>query len=239
MKWRPTVRVRFMLLYAAFFLATGILLIATTHLLYRERLLDQPDRGRQALVDAFGERLPSGRRLEEFLSRDGRTLARFVDDFQRDVLDDALRDQLVQSLIALVCATGGALALGWVAAGRALRPLQQITETARASSESDLRHRVGMTGPDDELKDLADTLDELLEALDESFASQRSFAANVAHELRTPLAVLRAEADIRLASPDLAEDERGFARRVLSKPPNAANARCRACWPSPAAKAGC
>ena len=105
--------------------------------------------------------------------------------------------------------------LGWLVAGRVLRPVQRITETARASSETDLHHRVGLEGPDDELKELADTLDSLLEALERAFSSQRAFSANVSHELRTPLAILRAEAEIKLADPEATQAERDFAQRIL------------------------
>ena len=86
---------------------------------------------------------------------------------------------------------------------------------ARASSETDLHHRVALDGPNDELKELADTLDSLLEALEKAFTSQRAFSANVSHELRTPLAILRAEAEIKLNDPNATEAERDFARRIL------------------------
>ena len=133
------------------------------------------------------------------------------------MLDEALRDLLIQSGIALACTTAGALLLGWFVAGRALRPVRRITETARVSSETNRSHRMGMglEGPQDELQELADTLDGLLEALERALASQRGFAVIVSHELRTPLAILRAEADARLACAELGGDERLFNRRVL------------------------
>ncbi len=222
---RPTVRVRLTLLYGALFLLAGVALVVLTHLLYRDALTAGPIEGRDGfraeveLRSAFGERLPSGRSLRELLSRDGRTIFRYVADVRAEAFDEAvegaLREQLIQSALALGATSVVALLLGWVAAGRVLRPVRQITETARASSGSDLRHRVGLRGPDDELKELADTLDSLLEALESAFSSQRAFSQNVSHELRTPLAILRAEAEIRLAAPGAGEEERRFARRVL------------------------
>ena len=222
---RPTVRIRLTLLYGSLFLLAGIVLIAATHFLYREALdKDEFDEKRAFYAEeqvkaAFGDRLPSGRRLREFTTRDGRTIFKFVEDVNDkaidDAVDDALREQLAQSGVALGFTTVGALLLGWLVAGRVLRPVQRITETARASSETDLHHRVGLEGPDDELKELADTLDSLLEALERAFSSQRAFSANVSHELRTPLAILRAEAEIKLADPDATQAERDFAKRIL------------------------
>ena len=222
---RPTVRIRLTLLYGSLFLLAGIVLIAVTHFLYREALdKDEFDEKRAFYAEeqvkaAFGDRLPSGKRLREFTTRDGRTIFKFVEDVNDkaidDAVDDALREQLAQSGVALGFTTVGALLLGWLVAGRVLRPVQRITETARASSETDLHHRVGLEGPDDELKELADTLDSLLEALERAFSSQRAFSANVSHELRTPLAILRAEAEIKLADPDATQSEHDFARRIL------------------------
>lgn len=222
---RPTVRIRLTLLYGSLFLLAGIVLLVATHVLYREALdKDEFEEKRAFYAEeqvkaAFGDRLPSGKRLREFTTRDGRTIFKFVEDVNDkaidDAVDDALREQLAQSGVALGFTTIGALLLGWLVAGRVLRPVQRITETARASSETDLHHRVGLEGPDDELKELADTLDSLLEALERAFSSQRAFSANVSHELRTPLAILRAEAEIKLADPDATQSEHDFARRIL------------------------
>ena len=220
MRLRPTVRVRLTLLYSALFLVAGVILITITYFLYRERLDADSLHGQEELRAAFGAKRAElyekrGELFVAFRTRDGRTVFAFVDDFRDDVLDSALDEHLIQSGIALALTTVAALLLGWIVAGRMLRPIQRITETARASSETDLHHRVGLEGPHDELKELADTLDSLLDALEKAFTSQRAFAANVSHELRTPLAILRAEADIRLADTSANEAERAFARRVL------------------------
>jgi signal transduction histidine kinase len=105
------------------------------------------------------------------------------------------------SAIALGVMTVVSLALGWGVAGRVLRPLRVMTATARRISADSLHERLDMPGPHDELKDLADTIDGLLERLDGSFAAQRRFAANAAYELRTPLATIRASLDVAVAKP--------------------------------------
>ena len=91
---------------------------------------------------------------------------------------------------------------GWLLAGRALAPLRDITATARRVSGENLGERIALSGPADELRELADTFDGMLARLDGAFASQRHFVANASHELRTPLAIMRTEVDVALADPD-------------------------------------
>ena len=95
------------------------------------------------------------------------------------------------SRVASVVAVMLALALGWLIAGRVLRPLRTITSTARDISASNLHERLNVEGPDDELKQLGETLDDLFGRLEASFESQRHFVANASHELRTPLTAER------------------------------------------------
>ena len=89
------------------------------------------------------------------------------------------------------------LVLGWIVAGRVLRPLREMTAATQRISEDNLHERLAMPGPGDELKDLADTIDGLLERLEGAFAAQRRFVANASHELRTPLTTMRACAGCR------------------------------------------
>jgi len=96
----------------------------------------------------------------------------------------------------MAVASGG---LGWIVSGRVLRPVRTITETAKRASEQHLGERLALNGPKDELKELADTFDEMLERLDAAFASQKRFVANASHELRTPLTVMRTAIDVTLA----------------------------------------
>jgi signal transduction histidine kinase len=108
---------------------------------------------------------------------------------------------LIASAILLTVFVVAAAALGWLLAGRVLRPLSTITAAARRISASSLHERLALPGPDDELKELADTLDSLFARLEDSFGAQRRFAANASHELRTPLTRERALLQVTLADP--------------------------------------
>jgi signal transduction histidine kinase len=108
---------------------------------------------------------------------------------------------LIASGIALAVFVVAAAALGWLLAGRVLRPLRTITAAARRISASSLDERLALPGPDDELKELADTLDSLFARLEASFGAQRRFAANASHELRTPLTRERTLLQVTLADP--------------------------------------
>lgn len=110
--------------------------------------------------------------------------------------------QLVLSLLALVVLGVLSSALGWILAGRTLRPLREITSTAREISASNLHLRLALDGPYDELNELGATLDDLLGRLEASFASQRNFVSNASHELRTQLTAERALLQVALADPN-------------------------------------
>ena len=109
---------------------------------------------------------------------------------------------LTASWLVLILTAIGSTVLGWFIAGRVLRPLRQMTETAHTISARNLGERLALAGPDDEFKRLGDTLDELLGRLQRSFEAQRRFVANAAHELRTPLTVDRTLLQVALADPD-------------------------------------
>jgi signal transduction histidine kinase len=116
--------------------------------------------------------------------------------------NQATHQLLIGSLIALAVMFVVSVLLGLFVAGRVLRPLRDMTDTTRRISADNLHERLAMPGPRDELKDLADTIDELLERLESSFAAQRRFVANASHELRTPLTTIRASLDVAVAKPD-------------------------------------
>ncbi len=109
---------------------------------------------------------------------------------------------LTASWLVLILTAIGSTVLGWFIAGRVLRPLRQMTETAHTISARNLGERLALAGPDDEFKRLGDTLDELLGRLQRAFEAQRRFVANAAHELRTPLTVDRTLLQVALADPD-------------------------------------
>jgi len=180
---RPTIRLRLTLLYAVVFLLAGAALLTVSYMLVRNNLAASD-------VGIGGTTADQVRRAVE-----------------REVADDALHRLRVQYTIALAAMTALSVLLGWLVAGRALRGLQQITAAARRVSQDTLDERIALEGPRDELKELADTFDEMLERLSSAFASQRRFVANASHELRTPLTVMRTELEVTLADPDASNGE--------------------------------
>jgi signal transduction histidine kinase len=144
--------------------------------------------------------------------------------FQRvvsDTRDDALSALLTQGGIALLVVGAAAIALGWLVAGRMLQPLHRITETARRIAESPaadrgLHDRIALAGPDDEIKQLADTFDLMLTRLDRSFDGQRRFIANASHELRTPLTLNRTLLEVTLHQGSASAEMRQLGTTLLA-----------------------
>jgi len=128
-----------------------------------------------------------------------------------------LRELLVVSGIAMGAVITVSAGLGWFVAGRVLRPIRTISTSVRTISEDNLHARLAATGPDDELKELSDTFDQLLQRLETAFEAQRQFAANASHELRTPLTLERTLLEVTLADPDCTlESLRATCHRVLA-----------------------
>jgi signal transduction histidine kinase len=124
---------------------------------------------------------------------------------------------LTESGIALGIMALASIALGWLMAGRALRPVRTMSIRARGISERNLHERLALDGPDDELKELGETFDGLLSRLESAFESQRRFVANASHELRTPITLERALVEVALADPHpTVESLRDTCRRVLT-----------------------
>lgn len=134
-----------------------------------------------------------------------------VDDYRSAVLSDMVLD----SVLVLTGVTALAALAGWLIAGRPMRRLRRVTETARTLSERDLHSRLALTGPDDEFQELGDTFDGMLARLEGAFESQRRFVANASHELRTPLAVQRTALEVPLAQDRVPDDLRPAFTRVL------------------------
>jgi signal transduction histidine kinase len=128
---------------------------------------------------------------------------------------DTLRGMLVWSLASLGAVGVAAGGFGWLLAGRALQPLQNVTATARRVAERNLHERIALDGPDDEIKELADTFDAMLERLDRAFDGQRRFVANASHELRTPLAINRTLIEVALDDPDVPDTTRKLGETLL------------------------
>src|SRR3954469_4774121 len=176
---RPTVRLKMTLLYAGVVFVAGALLLSVSYVLVRQNLTN-PSNLRN---------LPAGNWSYNVAA-------------QHEIAQDALARLRTQYGIALFAMTGFSVLLVWALAGRMLRPLQRITATAQRVSQDNLDERIGLEGPRDELKELADTFDGMLERLSGAFASQRRFVANASHELRTPLTVIRTELEVSLADPN-------------------------------------
>ena len=127
-----------------------------------------------------------------------------------------LRGLAAQFVLALIGTTLLAAGLGWLAARRLLAPIAAVTGAARRASDDHLAERIALGGPDDELRELADTFDAMLDRFQESIEAQRRFIANASHELRSPLTAIRTEADVTLSDPDATIAElREMGERVL------------------------
>ena len=216
-RWpRRTARLRLTTLYGGLFLACGVILLAVSYLLTEQAIAP----GGQVNETGFSHvQVPAGlitvHRGSQTLTPAQVSLLMLT--LGKQITTSDLRRVLIDAPIALAIVTVVALALGWLAAGRVLRPLAVINAAARRISASNLNQRLALRGPDDELKALGDTLDELFARLEASFRAQRSFVANASHELRTPLTRERAMLQVALDDPGTtAETWRGVAGEVLA-----------------------
>jgi signal transduction histidine kinase len=207
---RRPVRLRLTLVYSGLFLAAGAVLLAVTYGLVAQSLSTTPpaaDTSAQAsqyLNQAL--QLCKERGLDPVaMSKCEQTAEDSLAGLNKASLADqrsrTLAHLLDYSLAVLAALVFASTWLGWIVAGRALRPVHAITAAARRASEENLGERIALAGPADELKELADTFDAMLGRLDAAFASQRRFVANASHELRTPLTVMRTAIDVTLAKP--------------------------------------
>jgi two-component system sensor histidine kinase VanS len=193
-----TVRLRLTLLYGGLFLVSGVALLATTYLLFRSNT------GVDLIVPTgipHGTAIPGGHNgalPNPDVLRQVRQM--YAGAVARD--RQGLHEGLIQSGIALTIMTAVSIALGWLVAGRVLRPLRAMTATTRQISERSLHERLALSGPRDELKDLADTIDGLLARLEAHVAEQQRFAANASHELRTPLSLTQTLLDVARKDPN-------------------------------------
>jgi len=203
---RGSVRLRLTLLFGGLFLVAGAALLAITYGLVSHATNDIFVARQAGGVTSGPTLLPDAQQLQtQALRSAGAT---------RAAENDAL---LLYSGIALAIMAVASVALGWFAAGRALRPLRRITAGARQISATNLHERLALEGPDDDLRELADTIDDLFARLDASFDAQRQFIANASHELRTPLARSRTLLEVALRNPGASfESLRDACERVLA-----------------------
>jgi len=206
-RWPPqTFRVRLALLFAALFLAAGAALLGITYALVASIPVKVPPVTNAQAKLAFHCKLGKGshpKETEPLLSSQCAHALSAVGAEQAAVeqRNQTLEHLLAYSLAALGVMTVVSGGVGWLLAGRVLRPVSSITAAARRASEQHLGERLALTGPHDELRELADTFDQMLERLDAAFASQRRFVADASHELRTPLTVMRTAIEVTMAKP--------------------------------------
>jgi signal transduction histidine kinase len=205
---RRPVRLRLTILYAVLFLLAGAALLSVTYTLVVQKQPTQPPVTNSRILDyenaaykgcAATLKMVDPQRCKEQAANYAIDLANASAAGERSRTLNRLLYVSIGALAFMAMISGG---LGWLIAGRALRPVHAITAAARRASEEDLGVRIAQAGPDDELKDLADTFDAMLARLEGSFASQRRFVANASHELRTPLTVMRTAIDVTLAKKD-------------------------------------
>jgi signal transduction histidine kinase len=170
-----TIRIRLTLIHWGLFLASGAFLLAITVALS----VALPNAGSEGSRGRQGPNLQSGTAAAHSPGH----------------------ELLIASALALAIMAIPAISVGWLMAGRYLRPLRTITAAARTVSATNLHERLNLAGPQDELKELGDTFDDLLGRLERSFQAQRQFAASAAHELRTPQATMRVWLDVALDKP--------------------------------------
>ena len=208
---RRTARLRLTFLYGGLFLGCGTILLAVSYLLVEQAIAPGGDVNQHGLDQAVRGGPGRSSPLTTY------QLHMLALGLGKEIASSDLRQVLIDAPIALAIVTAVAVALGWLAAGRILRPLATITAAARRISASSLHQRLALPGPDDELKALGDTLDELFARLQAAFEAQRHFVANASHELRTPLTRERAMLQVALDDPGTtAETWRGVAAEVLA-----------------------
>jgi len=184
---RRAVRLRLTLLSGGLFLASGAALLAVTYVLV--------DHG---ISCPFLVRTPvPTANLPVPIGAEARSISQQLTAQQTA----DLHQFFIKSVIALAIMAVVSVALGWLVAGRVLRPLRTMTNTTQEVSEENLHRRLALQGPRDEMKDLGDTIDGLLGRLEGAFDVQRRLVANASHELRTPLTVGRAMLEVTLADP--------------------------------------
>ncbi|HZY75300.1 MAG TPA: HAMP domain-containing sensor histidine kinase [Jatrophihabitantaceae bacterium] len=186
--FRPTLRIRMALLYGGLVLLVGVSLLFTSIVLLQQSIKKVPIFESPGLVTYPDS---SGRQI----TQDPASLGQQA---QNTAVSTLLHSGLIYFAIIVVIGTVG----GYLLAKQALRPIAKLTATARQMSTENLDQRIALGGPDDELRELADTFDEMLARLDAAFDSQRLFVANASHELRTPLSVMRTELEVTLSDPD-------------------------------------
>lgn len=207
-RWFRTVRVRLTLTYSSLLFGVTALLLAGVYLALSSSISAAP-------LDPVT--------VKKFETEDGHIVYKPGQEFQAADFADvqeavnyaSLQTLRNYSIIALIVMFVLSLAIGWWVAGRALRPVGAITRTAQEINASDLTRRIGATGPHDELRTLADTIDSMLARLDRAFSDQRRFVEDVSHELRNPVSLIHTNVEAVLANERSTVPERREASLVV------------------------
>lgn len=199
--WMGSIRFRLTVVYSTVVFGLAALVVAGIYLGISHALQNQK-------ISAVVVQGPNG---QPTLLPDG---AQLVQHYVNERALDALRAYSFTALLALFFTS---LAVGWLVSGRMLRPIGQITATVRDIQGTDLSRRIGLGGPDDELRRLADTFDDMLERVEDAFESQRDFIHEASHELRNPLAVIRTNLDVTLSDPDADAEELRHTAEVVQR----------------------
>jgi signal transduction histidine kinase len=203
-----SIRFRLAFLYSTILFGLATVMVAALYLGLAHTLSDQPVSRRVQDIRP----LPGG----DVLILEGQQIDPYLyiekEANQRAL--DTLRELAFGSLLMLFVASIG---VGWSVSGRVLRPIGRITDVARDIQATDLSRRINLEGPDDELKQLADTFDGMLSRIDDAFESQREFIHEASHELRNPLAVIRTNLDVTLADPKSTPEDLRHTAEVVQK----------------------
>jgi signal transduction histidine kinase len=222
---RISLRARLTLVYGGLFLVAGVVLLGVTYVLFNQQITGigvkvvsatttpTASASASASASATGSPPPD-------IQRSGPAGGFWIESQQNRIRAAAVNSLVTQGGIALAVVAGAAAGFGWLIAGRVLAPLHQVTDTARRianapAADRGLHERIALRGPDDEVKDLADTFDLMVERLDRSFDGQRRFVANASHELRTPLTLGRALVELAMHRRSASEDVKQLGEGLL------------------------
>lgn len=209
--WLGTVRVRLTLTYSALLFGITALILAGVYLALARTIDAEP-------LDPITVKKFTRTANGEIVYKPGEVFqAADLASVQKAVNYAALQALRDYSIVALVIMFGLSLAIGWWVAGRALRPMGAITRTTREITATDLSRRIATTGPHDELRTLAETVNDMLERLDDAFRAERALVEDVSHELRNPVAVIQTNVEAVLGSDASTPAERREATVVVSR----------------------
>jgi signal transduction histidine kinase len=203
-----SLRTRLTVVFATVFTLAGIAVVAVSYVVVRDSLGSPGTRVATRIQGQIG----SGVVPESGTSND---VVKVLNQEFLDQRSQALTSLLLQAGVALIATMALATLAGWLLAGRALRPLHRVTDTARRITDTSLHQRVGLSGGHDEVQELANSVDSMLARLDRSFDNQARFVANASHELRTPLAVQRTLLEVETTEPEASDDLRRVGGQLL------------------------